>query len=62
MDDKTMKKLDELNEACKPVREFLRKYYNPMCKVLIAEDFSEVLVNDIGVPHHAEDTTKKEEN
>lgn len=55
MDDKTKKKYEELNEACQPVREFLRKYYDPMCKVIIAEDFSEVVVNDIGVSHHTED-------
>lgn len=51
MDNNTKKKYEEFNEACRPVREFLRKYYNPMCKVIITDDFSEVVANEIGIPH-----------
>lgn len=48
-------KMGEFEEVCKPVIEYLRKYYNPMCKVIISDGFSEVVVNDIGVPNDVQD-------
>lgn len=44
-------RIREFEEVCKPVVEYLQKYYNPMCKVIISDDFSEVVVCDIGVPN-----------
>lgn len=48
------KRMREFEEACKPVIEYLRKYYNPMCKVIISDGFSEVVVSDIGVPNEVQ--------
>jgi len=48
-------KMKEFEEVCKPVIDFLRKYYNPMCKAIISDGFSEVVVSDIGVPNEVQD-------
>lgn len=48
-------KMREFEEACKPMIEYLRKYYNPMCKAIISDGFSEVVVSDIGVPNDVQD-------
>lgn len=48
-------KMREFEDVCKPVIEYLRKYYNPMRRVIISDGFSEVVVSDIGVPNDVQD-------
>jgi len=48
-------KMNEFEEACKPVIDFLRKYYNPMCKAVISDGFSEIMISDIGIPNEVQD-------
>lgn len=55
MDEKTRKKYEEFQEACRPAIEFLRKNYNPMCKIIITDGFCEVVVSDIGAPNAVQD-------
>jgi len=52
MNDEKMK---EFEDVCKPVIDFLRKYYNPMCKAVISDGFSEITISDIGIPNEVQD-------
>jgi len=54
-ESKMDEKSKEFEEVCKPVIDFLRKYYNPMCKAVISDGFSEVVISDIGVPNEVQD-------
>lgn len=53
-------KMREFEDVCKPVIEYLRKYYNPMCKAIISDGFCEVVVNDIGIPNDVQDQDFRE--
>lgn len=55
MNETSERKLDEFQEACRPAIEFLRKNYDPMCKIIISDDYCEVVVNNIGVPNEIKD-------
>lgn len=48
-------KFKEFEEVCKPVIDYLRKNYNPMCKVIISDGFCEVVSSEIGLPNEVED-------
>lgn len=54
-EDKMNEKMKEFEEICKPVIEYLRKHYNPMCKAIISDGFSEIVVNDIGILNDVQD-------
>lgn len=40
----------ELEELAKPVVEYLKKNYNPMCKVEITTNSIEIFSTEIGIP------------
>lgn len=45
----------EFEEVCKPVIEFLRKYYNPMCTAVITDGFSKIVSSEMGIPNEVQD-------
>lgn len=55
MDEKLRVKGKEFEEACKPMIEFLRKYYDPMSKAIISDGFSEVVIGDMGYTNEVQD-------
>ena len=40
----------ELEDAAQPLVEFLYKYYNPMCKVIVNIGHVEVVEREMGLP------------
>jgi len=47
MEDKT--KFKELEEASKPLIDFLNKYYNPMTTAIVTEGRVDIVSNEMGV-------------
>jgi len=48
-------KFKELEEAVKPLIEFLNKYYSPMTTAIVTEGRVDILVNNMGMPLEVKD-------
>jgi len=48
-------RMEEFEKACKPMIDFLRKYYNPICKAIISDGFSEIVIGSIGMSNEVQD-------
>lgn len=55
MNNDLKEKFNELEEASKPLVDFLNKYYNPMTIAIVREGRVEILVNDMGLPLEVRD-------
>ena len=54
-DSKDKDKFKELEEASKPLIDFLNKYYNPMTTAIVTEGRVDILTNDMGMPLEVRD-------
>ena len=50
-----LKEVEEFRELVKPLVEYLRKNYNPYCKIIVECDHAEIVKGELGVPFEIED-------
>ena len=50
-----LKEVTEFRELVKPLVEYLRKNYNPHCKIIVECDHAEIVKGELGVPFEIED-------
>lgn len=48
------KEITEFRELVKPLIEYLRKNYNPHCKIIVECDHAEIVKGELGVPFEIE--------
>ena len=49
------KEIEEFRELVRPLVEYLRKNYNPHCKIIVECDHAEIVKGELGVPFEIED-------
>lgn len=49
-----LKEIEEFRELVKPLVEYLRKNYNPYCKIIVECDRAEIVKGELGVPFETE--------
>ena len=52
--DMEPKEITEFRELVKPLIEYLRKNYNPHCKIIVECDHAEIVKGELGVPFEIE--------